>query len=270
MPDMDTSREMWLLKWARRSLKARLARAELEKFRRRWAEPAACFFSGSLRNLAQIYGSDKWGAHWYAQHYQKHFVHLRRKSIILLEIGIGGYKEPQAGGASLRMWRKFFPRGKIYGIDIEDKTPHDERRIRTFKGDQTDENFLRRVINEIGAPDIIIDDGSHLNKHVVQTFKILFPMLAEHGFYAAEDLQTAYWPEYGGTSERLDSPETSMGFFRQLTDGLNHEEYIRPGYQPTYFDEHIIALHFYHNLVIIEKGLNNEGSCLIRNNLPPG
>jgi hypothetical protein len=268
MANIETSREMWLIKWAKRSLKARLCRAELDRFRRRWAEPAACFFSGNLRNLAQIYGSDKWAEHWYAQHYQNHFGRLRRKSLTLLEIGIGGYKDPLAGGGSLRMWRKFFPHGRIYGIDIEDKSHHNERRILTFQGDQTDERFLRRVIEKIGPPDIIVDDGSHVNTHVIQTFRILFPLMAERGYYAAEDLQTAYWPEYGGSSEQLDASETSMKFFRQLADGLNYEEYIRPGYQPTYFDQRVIGMHFYHGLVIVEKGVNNEGSYYIRNNLP--
>ena len=115
---MNDSREMWLLRLARRELKARFSRARLDRIRRYLAEPAACLFSRNLGNLAQIYGSDKWGSHWYTQHYQRHFGHLRRSRITLLEIGVGGYGDPHAGGASLRMWRKFFRRGRIYGIDI--------------------------------------------------------------------------------------------------------------------------------------------------------
>lgn len=266
---MQTSRESFLLGWLRRRLKARLSRAELDRFRRRWAAPVSRLCSRNLCSLAQIYGSDKWGSHWYAQHYQRHFGHLRRCRLTLLEIGIGGYADPRAGGGSLRMWRSFFPRGQICGIDIQDKSPHNERRIRTFRGDQTDEGFLRRVIAEIGTPDIIIDDGSHVNRHILQTFNILFPLLADDGFYAVEDLCTAYWPEYGGDSEHLDAPTTSMGFLKRLGDGLNHEEFIRPGYRPSYFDQHIVGLHFYHNLAIIQKGANHEGSPAIQNNLPP-
>ena len=264
---MNDSREMWLLRLARRELKARFSRARLDRIRRYLAEPAACFFSGNLGNLAQIYGSDKWGSHWYTQHYQRHFGHWRRSRITLLEIGIGGYADPQAGGASLRMWRKFFRRGRIYGIDIEDKHPHDERRIRTFRGSQIDEAFLKRVIAEIGPPDIIIDDGSHMNSHVIGTFKILFPLLADHGIYAVEDLHTAYWPEYGGSSDLLNNGATSMAFFKQLADAINHEELVHPQYVPSYFDQHVVGLHFYHGLVVVQKGFNNEGSPALKNNM---
>jgi len=61
---------------------------------------------------------------------------------------------------------------------------------------------------------------------------------------------------------------TSLCLLKNLTDGLNHEEFIRPGYQPSYYDLHIVGMHFYHNLVFIQKGENNEGSNLIRANKP--
>ena len=234
---------------------------------KRWLTgPLAFIYRNNLKRLAQIYCSDKWSHHWYCQHYERHFAPLRKKAIVLLEIGIGGYANPKSGGASLRMWRTWFPRGRIYGIDLEDKSPHNEGRIRTFRGDQSDEKFLASVIAEIGTPDIIIDDGSHLNDHVIKTFKLLFPLLADQGIYAVEDTQTAYWPEWGGNSEDLNCPATSMNLLKSLADGLNHVEFIRPGYVPSYFDKHIVSLHFYHNLVVICKGLNNEASEMIKNN----
>lgn len=79
-----------------------------------------------------------------------------------------------------------------------------------------------------------------------------------------EDTQTSYWSfvdndQWGGSSD-LTAPHTSMNFFKSLVDGLNYEEFTLDEYTPTYFDEHIIAMHFYHNLVFVCKGLNNEGS----------
>jgi len=55
-----------------------------------------------------------------------------------------------------------------------------------------------------------------------------------------------------------------MNFFKSLIDGLNYEEFTLDEYVPTYFDRHIVAMHFYHNLVFIYKGLNNEGSSVLR------
>ena len=244
----------------KRRLKANRTPEQVARLQRRFAEPLALFSSGNLRRLAEIYGTDKWGVHWYCQHYERHFAALRRRPITLLEIGIGGLDDPLAGGNSLRMWRRYFPRGRIVGIDIADKSAHREKRIRTFQGDQSDEAFLRRVIAEIGTPDIIIDDGSHLNQHVLETFRVLFPLLSDHGIYAVEDTQTSYWRSFGGTSENLLTAPTSMCLLKSLVDGLNHAEFELPDRVPTYTDQHIVAMHFYHNLVFIRKGPNDEGS----------
>ena len=218
------------------------------------------FYPDNLIKLAQIYGTDKWNAHWYAQHYQKHFHVLRKKKLKILEIGVGGDDDPKKGGASLRMWKKYFPNGLIYSIDIHEKSFLQERRIKIFQGSQADDDFLRKVYQEIGPIDIIIDDGSHINEHVIRSFNVLFPLLKDGGIYVGEDLQTAYWPRYGGDSMNLNNTATSMGFFKTLVDGLNHIEFEKSGYAPTYFDAHITSLHFYHNMAFIYKGLNSEKS----------
>ena len=213
------------------------------------------FMGSNLKALATVYGSDKWGVHWYAQHYEAHFAPLRQKRLNILEIGIGGYKDPEEGGRSLRMWRTYFPQSRIYGIDVYDKSLHDECRIKTFKGSQTDEQFLEEVFKRIERVDIIIDDGSHQNEHVLCTFKFFFPRLSENGFYVIEDIQTSYWPEYGGSSDNLNRMDTTMGFFKSLTDGLNHDDLKKEKYEPSYYDRHISAVHFYRNLVIVRKGI---------------
>jgi hypothetical protein len=227
--------------------------------------------TNNLDKLAQLFATDKFGYHFYTQHYQRHFERLKRKPINLLEIGIGGWNNPQAGGNSLRMWKAYFPKADIYGIDIQDKSYHNEKRIKTFKGSQENEEFLKSVIDEIGQPDIIIDDGSHYTHHVIKTFKILFPSLKQNGIYVVEDLQTSYWhsteDEDWSGSEDVNAPHTSMNFFKSLVDGLNFEEY-RHIYEPTYFDRQIIGMHFYHNLLFIEKGLNNEGSNMVKKHIP--
>jgi len=239
-------------------LKVRLSPQQRMDLRRRFARPLSLAYRRNLRRLAKINGSDKWGAHRYCQHYERHFAHMRTRRITLLEIGIGGYDDPKLGGNSLRMWRSYFPRGQIYGVDIADKSPHDERRIHTFRGDQSDEGFLLSVIAQIGKPDIIIDDGSHQNPHVISSFKILFPLLAENGLYVIEDTQTSYWPAFGGGSEDLRAAPTSMCMLKDLVDGMNYKEFLRPDYVPSYFDMHITSVSFYHNLVFIAKGLNDE------------
>ncbi len=207
-----------------------------------------------LTYLAQLFGTDKWGLHWYTPHYDFHFRELRNKKLNLLEIGVGGYDEPSSGGSSLRMWKVYFPKANIYSLDIYDKKPHEEPRIRIFQGSQADPDFLDQMCAEIGDLDLIVDDGSHLNEHVLFTFNHLFPKLKPGGIYVVEDTQTSYWEDYGGQVEDRNNPTSIMGFFKSLVDGLNHSEFKNKDYQPTYYDLNVASIHFYHNLVFVYKG----------------
>ncbi|MCW2851388.1 MAG: hypothetical protein JWM84_1052 [Nocardioides sp.] len=211
-----------------------------------------------LTELAQEFRTDKWGRHFYTPHYQRHLEHLRDREFTLLEIGIGGYAREKQGGRSLRMWKHFFPRAQVVGLDIEDKSFVEAPRIKAYQGSQTDPEVLERIVAENGRPQVIIDDGSHRPEHIRETFRMLFPLLADDGVYAIEDTQTSYWPTWGGSEDRQD-PTTTMALVKDLLDGLNHEEFLDPDYEPTYSDRHVVAVHAYHNLIVIEKGLNNEG-----------
>jgi len=223
-------------------------------------------FGYSLKNLARVYKSDKWDRHYYAKHYQANFRRFKFKKIKLFEIGVGGYHYPDRGGNSLRMWKRYFPFGRIFSLDIYDKSYVEESRIKIFQGSQVDEVVLNKIIDQIGEPDIIIDDGSHINEHVIKTFQFLFPKLKDGGIYAVEDCQTSYWPDYGGDSDSLNNQATMMNYFKNLADCINHEEFLRKDYVPSYFDQHILSIQFFHNLIFVFKGLNNEGSNIDLNN----
>jgi hypothetical protein len=161
------------------------------------------------------------------------------------------------------MWRTYFPRSRVFGIDIYDKRLHDEHRIATFKGSQADEKVLGDVANHIGDIHIIIDDGSHRNEDVLRTFEFMFPRFHEQGIYVIENAQTSYWAHMGGSSLDLNRPDTTMGFLKSLVDGLNYSEFEERSHDPSYFDRHIVGIHFYHNLVLVQKGKNNEGTNML-------
>ena len=211
-----------------------------------------------LTDWAWHFGTDKWGSHWYTPHYERHLGHLRRKRFTLLEIGVGGY-DWGAGGESLRMWSAFFPRARIVGLDLVDKTRLSRGRVVVRRGDQTDPELLRSLVTEFGPVTVVVDDGSHRPEHVRETFRILFPLLPDGAFYAIEDTQTSYWPGWGGSLDRSD-PTTTMGLVKDLLDGLNHEEFLVADAAPSATDRTVRAVHCYHNLVVIEKGDNEEGS----------
>lgn len=217
---------------------------------------AAYRYRNDLRRLAYVFGTDKWGHHWYMEHYQRHFEPVRKKRLNILEIGVGGHHDPAAGGNSLRTWKRFFPKSRIYGIDLHDKHAVDEHRIRTFKGHQADAEFLAKVADEIGPLDIVIDDGSHVNNDVIATFEVLFPRLRPHGIYAVEDVSSSYIAEFGGDLERCGKPTTIMRYFKGLLDRIHT---AGASAHPAASAPRIGAAHFYQDLVVIVKGDETRG-----------
>ncbi len=213
-----------------------------------------------LGYLAVRYGSDKWGAHRYAPRYEHHLAPLVDRRLNILEIGIGGY-DATSGGASLSMWKHFFPRAHVHGIDLYDKSAVNAPRISTAAVDQSDPAALVEFAERHGPFDVIIDDGSHVPAHVITSFEALFPLLPAGGLYVVEDLQASYWPFFQGNPQDLNDPTASVGFLKTLVDGLNHEEILSVTGRPAApADEWLSAMHLYHNLAFLEKGGNREGS----------
>jgi len=178
-----------------------------------------------LSELAELYGTDKGHSlHNYTPIYNKYFESRRLKPLNILEIGVGGYKNPTAGGESLRMWSDYFPFSWITGIDIEQKDITINHRTKIYQGSQVDEEFLQKVIDERGSFDIIIDDGSHLPNHHIQTFNFLFRNgLNKSGIYVIEDLNTVYEPSMRG---ELGS---SIDYFKVFLDVLHFPQISRKG-----------------------------------------
>lgn len=222
-------------------------------------------FSSSLEQLANIHGSDKKFGHNYIPLYERFFRPLRKQVKSILEIGIGGYDDPKSGGESLRIWKYYFMHAQVFGLDIYEKSFPKEARIHTFQGSQTDAEILSTIHGKAGDFDIIIDDGSHRSPHVIESFGLLFPMLKEGGLYVVEDTQTSYWPQYEGAGIESNESSTTSNFFKQLTDGLNHAEFLIPDYKPTITDLQITGIYFAHNIIVVEKGANNQPSNLVSN-----
>ena len=182
--------------------------------------------------------------------YENHFKNFKNKKINILEIGVHE-------GKSLMIWKDYFPKANIVGIDLKSYN-FNINRIFTYQGDQTDTNFLLIVARKFKKFDIIIDDGSHICSHIIKTFGVLFDYLKDDGLYICEDLQTSYWPRYGGSRINLNKKNTSLSFFKTLIDSGNYESHDRPFYKKSKFDGNINFVHFFQNLVIIKKGRTNN------------
>ncbi|MEW2354017.1 class I SAM-dependent methyltransferase [Spirillospora sp. NPDC029432] len=217
-----------------------------------------------LDSLAVRFGSDKWCSHWYTPRYRRHFAEYREQRVRLLEIGVGGFHDPHSGGESLRMWKHYFRRGLVYGLDLYDKSGVEQPRIRTVRGDQSDGAFLDSLAAGIGPLDIVVDDGSHLSEHVIASFRALFPHVRPGGLYVVEDLQTSYWTGWNGDNTDPGAPGTAIRYLKDLVDGLHHQDRPdgpdgkAPAAETAGLERQIAAVHFYHNIVFIEKSVNAD------------
>lgn len=169
--------------------------------------------------------SDKWSI--YLHIYQRLFADYVDRPIAILEIGI-------QNGGSLEVWSHHFPLAYCFvGCDIDPacaQLTYEDPRVRIVVGD-ANQNETETTIAAINASfDIVIDDGSHLSRDIVQSFCRYFPRIPLGGIFIAEDLHCSYWVEFGGG---LFDPYSSIAFFKRLSDITNHEHWGIPGSRAT-------------------------------------
>ncbi len=177
--------------------------------------------------------------------YERHFSWYCNKSLTFLEIGV-------AKGGSLPMWQRFFgPLARIVGIDIEEKCKaHEAAGIFVRIGDQADERFLQRVVDEFGVPDVVLDDGSHRMEQTAKSFHFLYPLMPKNAVYMVEDLHTSYWSEFGGG---MDNPNTFVNLSKSFVDRLN-ADHSRGQIAPDFITRQTFGISFYDSVVVFEKG----------------
>jgi hypothetical protein len=163
--------------------------------------------------IAYEYNTNK--SQLYLDNYERHFGCIADQDMTLFELGVDK-------GGSLLMWRDFFRKGKIVGldlkhIDIDDPTG----RIQVYQGDQRDLNLLDRIATECAPEgfDIIIDDASHIAEFTKISFWNLFDKyLKPSGYYVIEDWRVGYWDAWSDGA-KYESPNSvqasSKWFFRK-------------------------------------------------------
>lgn len=214
-----------------------------------------------MKTLDQIglgYRTDKSSKfHNYLNIYSRYFDINRDKEIKLLEVGIGNLQSWNHEGESLYMWREYFEKGMIYGIDIDDKAFMNGDRLKTFQGDQIDVEFLNKIGTEHGKFDYIIDDALHVNDMTIITFENLFPYLKSGGLYIVEDCHTNYWKSCRGSTDIFDwSANTVLNYFFKVVhainiNGVNHQQPIE--YVVPELHKDVLNVHFYKSLIFIQK-----------------
>jgi len=167
----------------------------------------------TLNKIAQSYGTDKSSDyHNYCDKYSNYLPFKRYDKLNIMEIGV-------LDGQSVKTWKEYFYRSKITGVDINPNCKqYEEDNISIEIGSQADNVFLLDVMREHGPFDMILDDGSHMNSHVIFSFEHLFDSVKSGGVYIVEDCATSYWSDYEGGFRK----ETTMiEYFKRLVDDIN-------------------------------------------------
>ncbi len=165
--------------------------------------------ASELSALCDKYGSDKgeivssghpypWPSHNYADFYEGLFGHCRHYMKNIVECGLGttNLNVPSSmgtlgkPGASLRIWREYFPNAQIYGADIDKNILFQEEKISTFYVDQTSPDSIDMLWKAIHSTeiDLIIDDGLHTFEAGVCLFEHSYSRLRQSGIYIIEDV----------------------------------------------------------------------------------
>ena len=182
-----------------------------------------------LATLADTYGSDKasrlpdeetcypWIAHTYDALYEFLFPTARDSVQRVFECGIGSADEnvlsnmgPKGQpGASLRMWRDFFPRAQIVGADIDPNILFQEERISTYLVDQCSPVSVEQLWEAVGPGqfDLMIDDGLHTSVAARSLFEGSIHRLAPTGWYVIEDVLLEQFPDYEAWLEAWPGPK---------------------------------------------------------------
>ena len=159
-----------------------------------------------LSRIAEKSGTDKggrsqnihfsWEPHNYADFYDLLFFGRRNTIRNILEVGTGSNDELVKGGmgakakpgASLFMWRDYFPNANIFGADIDPKALVFDERIKCFQVDQTDPDSVKNLAKALPSElDLIVDDGLHEFQAAITLFQGLRGLMSSQGLYVIED-----------------------------------------------------------------------------------
>jgi hypothetical protein len=195
-----------------------------------------------LCKLAFKYRTDKCPKirHSYTPFYHKVFKDIRKDVKKVFEMGIGfpgtmGHVEkvigkPHIAGASLMMWRDYFPNAQVYGADWDERGIVDgEDRIKTFIADEKCPQEIKAMMREVGKDvDLFIDDGAHEHDVQVLLAKTVLPLLQKDVIYIIEDV---YSPkrvvnELNKLGYKCEVPELGLEGYREHLVVVKNNETI--------------------------------------------
>jgi hypothetical protein len=208
----------------------------------------------------------------YFEIYDHLFGHLYNSNITYVEIGV-------QNGGSLEIAKKLFGlKSVLIGVDIDPVCKNLETiglASHIIIGSQVDDDCLQQIISKSSGIDIIIDDGSHIQSHMIRTFIKIFPYLKENGVYIIEDTHTNYsfkhqesfvgiglYDYFKGLSERLNIDFIEPNLRRDRYKIPREKRFpIKKFYDIT---QEIFSIEFFDSIIAIRKKTKLEPLRIIK------
>lgn len=155
-----------------------------------------------LHSLGIKHQTDKATYHNFTKFYDMILGSKRESIKTVIEYGI-------ATGASLRMWREYFPETtQIFAFDIHlEGDPKLMNTTCVYANQDSYESLqagLRTI--DVSSVDLIIEDGGHMSTQQRNTLRASWPLLVSGGIYIVEDLHTNIKHWYPKTPFYNESP----------------------------------------------------------------
>ena len=183
-----------------------------------------------FKRLGNKYGTDKISTHNYHYLYGANIGQYRNMEINFLEIGLGcGGGE---AGKSLSLWKEFMPKANIHIMeyDAECAEPFRKQVKQLFTGDQSNLNLMKKIGQEVGHFDVVVDDGGHSRKQQVNSLIGLWPFISSGGVYIIEDMYHSFVDAqpniYKQTYNFNDNAESSVDLILELIILFNDPEEV--------------------------------------------
>jgi len=155
--------------------------------------------AAGLKTCLDANGSDKAQRNQYHKFYAS-VLHADTEAVF--EIGLGTNNVDVASnmgpqgrpGASLRGFRDFLPRARIFGADVDDRILFEEERISTRRVDQLDYESVASLESWLPPLDLFIDDGLHSFVANLNTLEVGLRLTKPGGWVVMEDISESTIP----------------------------------------------------------------------------
>lgn len=171
---------------------------------------------GRLNELGVFHGTDKSSLyHNYLDWYEKKIKEFfKTPPQVIVEIGV-------KDGASLRMWRDYFPGSLIIGIDITN--PLKIEGVKCYQFDATNNDEWEKIFSCFDFIPLIVEDASHITSHQMKTWNIIRQrwFSNNNSMFIMEDIHTSFIKSY------IDTEQTTYEYLLQKSKSNGGVEFYQ-------------------------------------------